>query len=199
MPSDLEMSLVNGGLQPSLAKVIAGAIDNISTPKYTRGRSFGDSTPSTQLRMVGRDARRYVFTNLDNSQSASSLGQSAGQYKPKDNSHPYQDSQPATAQGTLATPSVVAGDYCAVAQATKDSVSQATVGLKVSDLGGRHARLDHGSKTVQAVPFLVEVAQEQFMEAGFEERPNGTVLKITLKNLKTFTLPDGTKIRGWAG
>jgi hypothetical protein len=195
MPSDLEMSLVQGGLTASLAKVIAGAIDNIATPKYTRGRAFGDSTPTAQLRMVTPDSRRYVLTNLDSSQNAQSLSQ----YQPKNNSHHYQDSQPATAQGTLATPTVVAGDYCTVSQANKDSVSQATVGLKTSDLGGRHARIDVATKAIQTVPFSVEVAQEQCVEARFEERPDGTVLKIALKNLKTFTLPDGTKIRGWAG
>jgi hypothetical protein len=32
------------------------------------------------------------------------------------------------------------------------------------------------------VPFSVEVSQEQFIEASFEERPTGTVLKIRLKN-----------------
>ena len=195
MASDLEMSLVNGGLKPSLAKVIAGAIDNIATPKYTRGRAFGDNTPAAQLRMVTSDTRRYVLTNLDSSRDSSSLAQ----YQPKDTSHPYQDSQPATSQGTLATPAVAAGDYCTVSQATKDSVSQAIVGLKTSDLGGRHARIDVATQAIQTVPCSVEVAQDQGVEARFEERPDGTVLKIALKNLKTFTLPDGTKIRGWAG
>lgn len=202
MPSDLEMSLVNGGLTPSLAKILSNAINNAATPKYTRGRSLGDATPIEQLRLVDGDTRRYLLTNLDHSKDApfaNALAQSSGEYTPRDTSHPYADSQPATSQGTLATPNVLAGDYCTVSQATKDSVSQATVGVNVADKGGQHARLDPSTKTVQAVPFSVEIAQEQCVEARFEERPEGTVLKIALKNLKTFTLPDGTKFRGWVG
>lgn len=200
MPSDLEMSLVNGGLAPALAKAIAGAIDNAATPKYTRGRAYEDATPAQKMRMITSDARRYVFTNLDYASDQTfrdGMKKTAG-YGDKSAKHPYQNSQPATAVGTLATPAVESGDYVDVSTAAKDSVAQATVGLKISDLGGRHARFDKGTKAIQAVPFSVEVAQEQFIEARFEERKNGTVLKIALKNLKTFTLPDGTKLRGWA-
>lgn len=201
MPSDLEMSLVDGGLEPALAKVISGAIDNAATPKYSRGRAYADATPPDQMRMITRDLRRYVFTNIDYASDKTfqdSNAQRSATYSPNTTKHPYQDSQPATATGTLATPAVEGGDYVEVATAAKDSVAQATVGLKIGHLGGRHARFDEGSKSIQAVPFSVEVAQEQFIEAHFEERKGGTVLKIALKNLKTFTLPDGTKLRGWA-
>jgi hypothetical protein len=201
MPSDLEMSLVNGGLAPALAKVISGAIDNAASSRYTRGRAYSDATPPERMRMITRDARRYVFTNLDYAADQTfrdSLGQQSSTYSPSGTGHPYQDSQPATSSGTLATPAVASGEYVDVSTAARDSVAQATVGLKISDFGGRHARFDKGNNAIQAVPFSVEVAQEQFIEARFEERKSGTVLKIALKNLKTFTLPDGTKLRGWA-
>lgn len=193
MPSDLEMSLVDGGLAPALAKVIAGAIDNAATPKYARGRAFSDATPATELRMVSADYRRNVLTNLDHPGRKSS-----DKYGPKSGDHPYKGSQPATSSGTISTPAVVAGDFLSVDTAPKDSVAQATISLNVRSYGGSHVRLDGATNTVQAVPFSVRVAQEQFMEARFEERPDGTVLFIALKNLKSFTLPDGSQVIGWA-
>jgi len=187
MPNDLESSLADGGLSPVLAKIIANAIDNAGTPKYSRGRSYGDSTPVQQLRMVDADTRRYRLSNLDHKPS-----------RRREQPHPYANSQPATAQGTLTTPSVVAGDYVAADTTTEQDVRQAKVGLKIADKGGPHARLDPTSGAIQGVPFSVEVAQEQFVDARFEERPEGTVLRIALRNIKEFTLPDGTKFKGWA-
>jgi hypothetical protein len=200
MPSDLESNLVKGGLSPALSKIIANAIANAASPQTATGRRYGDATPTTQLRMVDGDTRRYVLTNLDHAaddQFSRSLARSGGQYSPRDTSHPYQGSQPATAQGTLTTPSVKGDGYVRVETAAKDSVQQANVGLRIVEMGGRHPRLNQTSKAVEAVPFSVEIDQEQFMDARFEERPTGTVLKLTIKNLKKFTLADGSTLWGW--
>jgi hypothetical protein len=200
MSSDLEGSLVEGGLAPAAAKVIANAIANLASQQLSLGRQFQDATPAKQMRLVTADTRRYVLTNLDHSNEepfARSLDRTKGQYQPRDVRHPYQDSQPATASGTISTPAVREGDYISVVASSKDSVRQATVSLRINQIGGRHTRLNTSTKTVEVVPFSTEVAQEQFVEASFEERPNGTVLKITLKNLRQYTLPNGNKFWGW--
>lgn len=200
MPSDLEGSLVDGGLSPVLAKIISNALNNVASPQTATGRRYGDATPATQLRMVDGDTRRYVLTNLDHvsdDQFSRSLDRSGNQYSPRGTSHPYQGSQPATAQGTLTTPSVKGDGYVQVQTGAKDSVQQASVGLRITDMGGRHPRLNQTTKAVEAVPFSVEIDQEQFMDAAFEERPTGTVLKLTIKNLKKFTLADGSTLWGW--
>ncbi len=200
MASDLEGSLVEGGVAPAAAKVLANAIANLASQQLSLGRQYQDATPTKQLRLVTPDTRRYVLTNLDHSNEepfSRSLDRTRGQYTPRDVRHPYQDSQPATASGTLATQPVVEGDYIAVSGAAKDGVKQSTVSLRVSLLGGKHPRLNTSTKSVEAVPFSVEVAQEQFVEAAFEERPSGTVLKITLKNLRKYTLPNGNQFWGW--
>lgn len=200
MPSDLEANLIKGGLSPTLSKIIANAISNSASPQVATGRRYGDATPIKQMRMVDGDTRRYVLTNLDHASEdpfSRSLDRSGGQYTPRDTEHPYSGSQPATAQGTLTTPTLKAGQYVQVDTAPKDSVQQSNVGLRVIDLGGRHARLNPSTKTIESVPFSVEIDQEYFIDARFEERPTGTVLRITLKNLKMYTLGSGAQLWGW--
>lgn len=182
MPSDLEGSLVKGGISPAAAKIISNAIANLSSSQVALGRRYGDATPVEQLRLVDGDTRKYVLTNLDH-QASKAKGRRTAQYQARDTSHPYEDSQPATAQPTITTPSVTAGSYVSVSPETKDSVSQAQVGLNVKDRGGQHARLNPATGAVEAVPFLIENDQEQFIEAKFEERADGTVLKLRLRNL----------------
>lgn len=196
MPSDLEGSLVEGGLSPALAKVISNAIANAASSQLSLGRRFGDATPASQMRMVDRDTRRYVLTNLDHRPSAADRTPAASAYRERDVKHPYTDSQPATAQPTISTPAVVGGAYIAIKPGNKDQVSQSTVSVRTLDKGGRHARLDTGAGVVEAVPFSVEIDQKQCVEASFEERPEGTVLRLRLKNLEEFTV-NGIKFLGW--
>lgn len=192
MPSDLETSLVSGGITPAAAKIISNAIANLASSQLSLGRSYGDATPAKQLRMVDADTRRYVMTNLDHQNDASfarALSGRSDRYSPNSNGHPYEGSQPATAQPTLTAQSVATGDYMAVSPQTQDSVAQSKVGLNVVAKGGSHARLNPNTREVEAVPFLVENDQEQFIEAKFEERADGTVLKLRLRNLdKMFTV-----------
>lgn len=192
MPNDLEGSLVEGGITPAAAKIISNAIANLASSQVALGRQYGDATPSQQLRMVDGNTRRYVLTNLDHptdSRFASSIARRGDRYRPRDTRHPYEGSQPATAQPTLTTTSVAEGDYLSVASSTKDSVSQSKVALKVTPQGGPHARLNPATGSVESVPFLVDNAHEQFIEASFEERADGTVLKLRLRNLdKLFTV-----------
>ena len=70
-----------------------------------------------------------------------------------------------------------------VAPGTENSVAQSKVGLKVKNQGGQHARLNQATGTIEAVPFFIDNDQEQFIEAKFEERPEGTALKLRLRNL----------------
>ena len=200
MASDLENSLIYGGISPAAAKISSNAIANASSSQLALGRRYGDATPVDQLRMVSQDTRRYLLNNLDQPRDGrfAKSPAASGQYEPRNTSHSYEGSQPATAQPTLSTPSVKEGDFISVGSGTKDSVSQSTVSLRVSQLSGQHARLNLGTKTVEAVPFSVEIDQEQFVEASFEERSSGTVLKIRFKNVQQFTDQDGTSFWGWA-
>lgn len=186
MPNDLEVSLVKGGVAPAAAKIIANAITNVASSQLSIGRRYGDATPAQQLRMVDADTRKYVLGNLDQPRdgvfSRERRGPSSA-YQPRDTAHSYQDSQPATAQPTLTANSVAAGDYVQVSRGTQDSVSQSKVTLNVRNQGGQHARLNPATGSIESVPFLVENDQEQFIEAKFEERAEGTVLKLRLRNL----------------
>lgn len=192
MASDLEVNLVNGGLAPAAAKIIANVIANLATSRTDLGRRFGDATPTGQLRMVDGDTRKYLLGNLDQPRDGGFRRKSRspdGRYTPRDTSHTYADSQPATANPTITVPSVAEGDYIAATHAASDSVAQSKVGLRVVQKGGNHARLNPATKAVESVPFLVENDQEQFIDAKFEERPEGTVLKLRLRNIhQLFTI-----------
>lgn len=184
MASDLETNLVSGGLTPAAAKIIANAIANVASSRTDIGRRYGDATTEA-VRYVDGDTRRYLLGNLDQPRDGAFLRKSrspSGRYAPRDLSHTYADSQPASGP-TLTTPAVAEGDYLTASHATSESVAQSKVGLRVVPKGGNHARLNPSTKAVESVPFFVETDQEQFIDAQFEDRPDGTALKLRLRNL----------------
>lgn len=186
MANDLEANLVSGGVTPAAAKIIANAIANVATSRTDIGRRYGDATPTGQLRMIDADTRRYLLGNLDQPRDGAFRRKSRspdGRYFPRDTSHTYENSQPASASPTLTAGSVADGDYISSSQTATESVAQSRVGLNVVKKGGQHARLNPATGAVESVPFLVENDQEQFIEAKFEERPEGTVLTLRLRNI----------------
>ena len=177
MASDLENNLIVGGLTPAAAKVISNAISNVSTGKTFTGRQLADATPVDRMRMIDGDTRRYVFTNLDypgDSQFRSS------RYAPSDRSHPYANSQPASANPTLATPGVKGGKFVEVAARTVNDVSQSEVTLRLASRGGSHARINHSTGEVETVPFTVEGEPRNRIEGSVEELPSATVIRVRL-------------------
>jgi hypothetical protein len=199
MRGDLEQNLVDAGLQPAAAKIIANALGNSASPQLDVGRRLQDATPASRMRMVTADTRRYVLTNLDqpgDDPYARASGPPANRYQPSDREHPYRNSQPASAQPTLAVPGVSAGDYVQVTQNNKDGVSQATVSLRLTRTTGRHPRLNPATGEVEGVPFSARVGQEQLAEAHFEEGPEGTVLVVNFKGISEFTI-SGTTFLAW--
>lgn len=159
--------MVDGGISPAAAKTIANAIENAATAQVAIGRRYGDATPREQLRMVDGRTRKYLLTNLDHS-------------GPFGSKHPYDGSQPATAQGTLATPTVKGDGYVKVSQTPVDSVQQSQVGLNVQDLGGQHARMNPRNNAIETVPLSVEIEPKGLLEAEVTEESGATVIRITL-------------------
>lgn len=181
MASDLETNLIMGGLTPAAAKVISNAISNVATGRTNIGRQLADATPTDRMRVIDSDTRRYLLTNLDyptDSPFRSRVQSTSGQYEPDQKAHPYQNSQPASANPTLSTPGVKAGKFISVAAATKDEVAQSEVSLRLAGRGGTHARLNEATGEVESVPILVEVEPKSRLEAVVEERPNATVIKL---------------------
>ena len=181
MPSDLENNLVEGGLTPLAAKVIANALDNAATERVNTGRNLADVTPVERMRLIDSDARRYLLTHLDyppDSPFRNRVSSEAGRSKPPKPDHPYRNSQPSTANPTLSTPSVTGGKFVSVATGTKNDVAQTEVSLRIATRGGSHARLNTATGEVEAVPILLEVEPQNRLEATVEERPDATVIKL---------------------
>ena len=198
MPSDLENNLVEGGISPSAAKLIANAIDNAATGRLSTGRQLSDATPTDRMRMIDADTRRYLLPNLDHpldSPFRQRLQSTRGQYQPRDTRHPYEGSQPAAPAPTLKTPAVKAGKFMSVGAATTDDVAQSEVTLNVKQRGGKHARLDPATGAVESVPISVEVEPKEYLEASVEERPEGTVIRIRLKPQEFMSVAGVAQIR----
>lgn len=176
MSSDLETQLINGGLGPVAAKVISNAISNAYSGKVNLGRHVEDATPEETMRLITSDARRYLLTNLD--YAGDKRANPSARFSPRTTKHPYQDSQPASANPTVSTPQVRAGKYIAVSAQTTNDVAQSEVTLRVSQRGGTHARLNPATGEIESVPFLIEVDPQNKVEAVVEERSNATVLKL---------------------
>lgn len=181
MPNDLETSLIAGGLTPAAAKIVSNAIANVATAKVNTGRQLADATPVDRMRLINSDTRRYLLTNLDyptDNPFRTRLDSTATQYHPNDNTHPYQDSQPASANPTLNTPTVKAGSYVSVATSTANKVAQSEVSLRVASRGGNHARLNPATGEIESVPLLIEIEPKNKVEAKVEERPDATVIRL---------------------
>ena len=184
MSSDLEASLIDGGIPAAAAKILSNAIGNAATGRTSYGRQYVDGTPVQKMRMIDADTRRYQLTNLDYpaEQSFRSRVQSdAGQYKSPRSPHPYTDSQPATPAATLATDAVSGGKYISTARKTTDGVAQAEVSLDIIDRGGTHPRLNKSTGKIEAVPLFVDVAPKDRIEASVREDAGRTVITIRLK------------------
>lgn len=179
MPSDLENSLIIGGLSPSAAKVISNAIANVATGKTNIGRQLSDATPAKAMRLIDGDTRRYVLTNLDYPSKQDGPG---GPTVPKDDRHPYEESQPASANPTINTPGVKGGSFVSVETKAENAVAQAEVSLNVKRMGGQHARLNHSTGAVEAVPISVEFDPKGLLEAEVVEEAGRTVIKVRVVN-----------------
>jgi hypothetical protein len=173
MLSDLENSLVDGGVTPAAAKVISNAINNVATGRTNIGRQLADATPTKAMRVIDSDTRRYVLTNLDYP-----ARQAVTPTLPKGGQHPYEGSQPASANPTISTPGVKAGSFVSVSTGAENEVAQAEVSLNVKQMGGRHARLNHATGAVEAVPISVEIEPKGLLEAEVVEEAGKTVIKI---------------------
>lgn len=177
MASDLESSLIDGGVSPAAAKVISNAIANVATGRTNIGRQLADATPAKSMRMIDSDTRRYVLTNLDYP-----ARQAVSPTLPKGDQHPYTGSQPASSNPTLNTPSVKAGSFVSVARGAENEVAQAEVSLDVRRMGGQHARLNHATGAVEAVPISVELEPKGLLEAEVVEESGKTVIRIRIVN-----------------
>lgn len=176
MASDLENSLIIGGLTPSAAKVISNAIANVATGRTNIGRQLADATPAKSMRLIDSDTRRYVLTNLDYpSRPAVAQARSPDQ-------HPYQDSQPASSNPTINTPAVKGGAFVSVSTKAENAVSQAEVSINVRDMGGSHARLNPATGVAEAVPISVEIEPKGLLEAEVIEEAGRTVIRIRIVN-----------------
>ena len=179
----LEASLIDGGLPAAAAKIISNAISNTNTGKTFQGRQTEDATPTQRMRLIDSDTRRYVLTNLDNN-SDSPHREALSQYKMNDNRHPYEGSQPSTANPTLNTPALKSGKYLQSNRKTDGEVAQAEVTLDVVDKQGDHARLNKNTGKVESVPISVVVEPKGLLEGIVEETEDGTTIR--LKFLRTY-------------
>lgn len=191
MASDLEASLIDGGISASAAKILSNAIENAATGRLSISRQLEDVTPQRTMRLIDSDARRYLFTNLDQPKETSfrdRLKSPGDRFDPKTNPHTYDGSQPASANPTLATPAVKSGDFVRSENTHTEDVSQAEVALNIEEKGGEHARLNKSTGKIENVPFSVDIQPKGILEAEVVEEDGQTVIRITIVNdaLKQF-------------
>ena len=191
MASDLEASLIDGGITAAAAKILSNAIENAATGRLSTSRQLEDATPSSKMRLIDSDTRRYILTNLDHPKDnpfRSRVTNPGDPYRPSSDQHPYDGSQPASGNPTLATPVVKPGEYIESASKTTDEVAQSEVSLNIDEKGGEHARLNKSTGKIENVPFSVDIQPKGILEAEVVEEEGQTVIKITIVNdaLKQF-------------
>ena len=199
MPSsggNLVQALIDGGVEPAAARVIANALANASTPQFSQSRDLSDQTPAKSLRMIDADARKYTFTNLDYSTEEPferRLRGAPGQYIADVSDHPYKDAQPVVPVPPLSKAAVAGGEYIGVDNTVRDGAPLATVNLKLNLKAGTHLRLNTATNSVDAVPFTVS-APQALVTASVIEEAAATNLEIAVRGLnsRAVVLSDGS-------
>lgn len=188
---DLANSLIEGGLTPQAARIIANALANAASPTFSRGGDTTDATPVEKLRLITPDTRRYELTNLDYSPDdpfQERLSSNATAYDPGLVDHPYKDSQPVVTAPPLSSPRVQGGNYVDVSNSVEGSAAISKVDLKLRREQGRHLRIDPGTKSLEAVDFSASTESPRVLAAEFREGESGTELVISLRNLEEVEL-----------
>lgn len=189
---DLVSSLIEGGISPAAASIIANALANASSPQFSSGNDRVDSTPAEQLRLITADTRRYQLTNLDYTPAEpfqKRLSGNVNAYAGGPSDHPYKDSQPVSPTPPLAQPAVRGSDYITVKNIVErnSNISEVSLDLR-RDTGGRHLRLDPSTKSIESVPFIATPEVPRYLASEFRETENGTELVHGLRNLATMTV-----------
>jgi len=189
---DLVSSLIEGGISPAAASIIANALANASSPQFSSGNDRVDSTPAEQLRLITPDTRRYQLTNLDYTPAEpfqKRLSGNVNAYAGGPGDHPYKDSQPVSPTPPLAQPAVRGSDYITVKNIVErnSNISEVSLDLR-RDTGGRHLRLDPSTKSIESVPFIASPEVPRYLASEFRETENGTELVHGLRNLATMTV-----------
>ena len=199
----LVQALIDGGVQPAAARVIANALANADTPQFSQSRDLSDQTPAASLRMIDRDTRKYQFTNLDFSAEEPfqrRLRTNPGQYLSSASDHPYKDAQPVAPVPPLSKASITGGAYVSVDNTVQDGAPLATVNLKLSARPGTHLRINPATNSVEAVP-LAFGSPQGLVTADVTERNDATAVELAVRGLKPITVlqADGTSrgLLGW--
>jgi microcystin-dependent protein len=193
---NLVQALIDGGVQPAAARVIANALANASSPQFSQSRDLSDQTPAKSLRMIDGDARKYQFTNLDYSAEEPferRLRGAPGQYIADVSDHPYKDAQPVVPVPPLSKAAVTGGDYIGVENTVRDGAPLATINLKLNARAGTHLRLNTATNSMDAVPFTVS-APQALVTASVTEEAAATNLEIAVRGLnsRAVVLSDGS-------
>jgi len=192
----LVQALIDGGVAPAAARVIANTLANAGTPQFSQSRDLSDQTPATALRMIDRDTRKYQFTNLDYSSEEPferRLRTSPGQYQSSASDHPYKDAQPVAPVPPLSKASVGGGEYVTVENTVQDGAPLATVSLKLNSRAGTHLRINPATNSIDAVPFSFGSPQG-LVTADVTEKTNSTDIELAVRGLRAITVlqADGT-------
>lgn len=189
---DLITSLIEGGISPAAASIIANALANASSPQFSSGNDRVDSTPKEQLRLITPEARKYHLTNLDYTPAEpfqKRLSGNVNAYAGGAGDHPYKDSQPVSPTPPLAQPAVRGSDYITVNNIVERNSNISEVALDIRrETGGRHLRLDPSTKSIESVPFIAKPEVPRYLASEFRETENGTELVHGLRNLATMTV-----------
>lgn len=196
MADDIEASLIDGGISPAAAKILSNAINNAATGRLTTSRQLEDATDARRLRQIERNDRKYLYTNIDQPGDPvyrREINEHLGRFADSRYRHTYENSQPASANPTLSSPTTVGGKFVQATPKTSGDVAQSEVTLNTSVRGGTHARMNKATGKIESVPFEVEFEPKGMLEGEFVEEDGRTLLKIrivcpTLRGLFNFDL-----------
>lgn len=203
MASSLEQQLVSGGLTAAAAKAIANAVGNLATAQQKASTQLVDGTPAEKLRLIGPEARRSYFANLDQPRDqrfADRLEASTQGFESREVKHSYDSAEPRTTTSRLNKASVVGGDYINVATVVESEVQQSKIDLDVQG-SGRHLRLNAARDRIEAVDFVATNDTDSRISNEWVERNGATVLQSKARGLTTqaVVLGDGSAMpcTGW--
>lgn len=184
--SNLEATLIDGGLTPKAAKAISNALSNQFSARSTTSLSTNDTTPRNKLRMVTREDRRTLFPNLDQPADRpyrQAQNSTRGQYKDREFRHSYDGAQPLVITPTLTQSPVEAGAGLLAEGNVFDNQLVSTVEMNMSAGPGQFLRRATDENRFEPVSLLVDTQAQGVLRAEWQQGPSATTLRLKTVHL----------------
>lgn len=192
-------ALTTGGVSPLQAEQVANQLTNAFQRQLSRAPVQVDYTPRKDMRLIGPEARKYRFQNLDWEDNRAYRASKRASKSPEQerrlsdpDRHPLDSSQPVTVSQAINEDQVLPGKYIDVLTQRRNRFAIHTISIRLGVNKGVHPRFNQSTGAVDGVALEVDIGQNEYLKGSVRETPSATSITLSLQNLRQVRvrLPD---------